>query len=211
MHWIIPGTAVSYLIGSIPTAYIFGRLLKGIDIRKFGSGNVGATNALRILGKRAGIVVLSLDVLKGLLPVVLLGNFILQRTLFNPQVILIILGIACITGHNWPIFLNFKGGKGIATSLGVLLGLAIKIPGLGAILGMVLLIWLVVFLLSRIVSLASLAGAFFLPVFMLLFKQSILMFSATLILSIFVILRHKTNIIRLYHGQETRLKFKKTI
>jgi len=208
MLWIIPGTAISYLVGSIPTAYIFGRALKGIDIRKFGSGNVGATNALRLLGKGPGILVLALDILKGLLPVVLLGNLIQPRSSLNPQIILIILGIACIIGHNWTVFLNFKGGKGIATSLGVLLGLAIKIPGLGTGLGIVLLIWLAVFMISRIVSLSSLISAISLPVFMLIFKQSKIMILTTLVLSIFVILRHKANIIRLCHGQETRLKFK---
>jgi glycerol-3-phosphate acyltransferase PlsY len=208
MLWIIPGIAISYLVGSIPTAYIFGRVLKGIDIREFGSGNVGATNALRLLGKGPGITILFLDILKGLLPVVFLGNFIQPRTSLNPQIIFILLGIACIIGHNWTIFLNFKGGKGIATSLGVLLGLAVNIPGLGPVLGLVLLIWLVVFTLSRIVSLSSLVSALSLPVFMLIFKQSKIMISATMILSIFVILRHKSNIVRLYHGQETRLKFK---
>ena len=202
MLWIIPGTAISYLVGSIPTAYIFGRTLKGIDIRKFGSGNVGATNALRLLGKGPGMLVLALDILKGLLPVVLLGNLIQPRSSLNPQIILIILGIACIIGHNWTVFLNFKGGKGIATSLGVLLGLAIKIPGLGTGLGIVLLIWLAVFMISRIVSLSSLISAISLPVFMLIFKQSKIMILTTLVLSIFVILRHKANIIRLCHGQE---------
>ena len=208
MLWIIPGTAISYLVGSIPTAYIFGRMLKGIDIRKFGSGNVGATNALRVLGKIPGIIVLSLDILKGLLPVVLLGNLIQPRSSLNPQLVFIILGIACIIGHNWTIFLNFKGGKGIATSLGALLGLAVKIPGLGTVLGLVLLTWLAVFMLSRIVSLASLVSAFFLPVYMIIFNQTKMLVVTTIILSIFVILRHKSNIIRLCHGQETRLRFK---
>src|SRR3989338_6731967 len=113
MPWIILGICISYFIGSLPTAYIFGRVLKGIDIRKFGSGNVGATNALRVLGKPAGIAVLVLDIFKGVVAVLFLGNIIATRITGIPDVTLrVLLGFSCISGHNWTIFLRFKGGKG---------------------------------------------------------------------------------------------------
>ncbi|MBU2257621.1 MAG: glycerol-3-phosphate acyltransferase, partial [Candidatus Omnitrophica bacterium] len=118
MLWIIPALLVSYLIGSIPTAYIFAKVLKGIDIRKTGSGNVGATNAARILGKKTAIVILSLDILKGLLPVIFLGDLISPQVGLNQEVLRIMLGFSSIAGHNWTIFLGFRGGKGIATTLG---------------------------------------------------------------------------------------------
>jgi glycerol-3-phosphate acyltransferase PlsY len=208
MPWIILGIIISYLIGSIPTGYIFGRLLKGLDIRKFGSGNVGATNVLRVLGKWPGISALLLDILKGFLPIIFLGNFIFPRTTVSAEILYISLGISCIAGHNWTVFLGFKGGKGIATTLGVLLALAFKITGLNLILGLLILTWLVVFSLTRIVSLASVISALSLPIYILLFKQSGIIISSSIILSLFVILRHKSNLIRLFQGKESRLSFK---
>jgi acyl phosphate:glycerol-3-phosphate acyltransferase len=208
MLWIPAGIIISYLIGSIPTAFIFGKALKGIDIRKFGSGNVGATNALRVLGKGAGVTVLALDILKGVVPV-LLAEIILARVKLPADIFRILVGVSCICGHNWTVFLNFKGGKGIATTLGVLIGLALKTPGLGMILIQVILAWLLVFLLWRIVSLASIAGAVLLPLSAVVFKQSPVITLASLLLSFFVLLRHKTNIMRLFQGKEPRLSFGK--
>ena len=202
MRWIITGIIISYLIGSIPTAYIFGRLLKGIDIRKFGSGNVGATNAFRVLGKTIGITVLILDIFKGFAVVVFLGKSLTQMQF-------IILGLSCILGHNWTIFLRFKGGKGMATTLGVLLGLSVKVAGLKAILGLVVLIWLAIFIIIRIVSLASVVSAIVLPILMLVFKQSNTLIFLSFILSLLVILRHKSNLKRIFQGKEPCLSFKK--
>lgn len=195
MLWIIIGILTSYLIGSIPTAYIFGRALKGIDIRSFGSRNVGATNALRVLGKGAGITVLVLDTLKGLIVVVFLSNELLS----------IVFGIACIIGHIWTIFLKFKGGKGMATALGVLLGLAFKIAGLKIVLGLAILTWLIIFILTRIVSLASILSAAVLPLLMVIFKQSPVLIFVSFLLSALVIYRHKHNLQRIIQGKEPRL------
>ena len=112
MLWIIGALIISYLIGSIPTAYLFGRVLKGIDIRKIGSGNVGATNAMRALGKGPGITVLLLDILKGFIVVVFLGDYFANKPIFfQVQNLRIFMGLCCICGHNWTIFLQFKGGK----------------------------------------------------------------------------------------------------
>ena len=209
MLWIITGIISSYLLGSIPTAYIFGRLLKGIDIRKSGSGNVGATNALRVLGKGPGISVLILDILKGFLAVFLLPVFISRPVFLPEEAWLVALGLSCICGHNWTIFLGFKGGKGMATSLGVLIGLAFKVAGLKYVLLLVVLTWLLVFIVTRIVSLASMISGIALPVYMFLFKESVILFSSSIILTLFIILRHKPNIKRLLKGEEPRLSFKK--
>ena len=201
---------ISYLLGSIPTAYIFARLLKGVDIRKFGSGNVGATNAFRLLGKGWGITILILDILKGFLPVILLGDFFTKQLgLTQAQNIFILIGLSCIAGHNWTIFLRFKGGKGVATTLGVLLGLAFKIPGLSLVLGLTVLVWFGSFFIARIISLSSVLAALSFPLFTILFRQSIIVISLGILLSIFIILRHKSNIQRLLAGQESRISFKK--
>ncbi len=210
MSWIIISIFISYLVGSIPTAFIFGRIIKGIDIRKFGSGNVGATNALRVLGKKAGIAVLLLDVLKGVICILLI-QIAVARVNVSSDIYRILAGISCICGHNWTIFLNFKGGKGIATTLGVLIGLAVETPGLGVILICLVLIWVLFFIIFRIVSLSSIVSALFMPVFMIILRQSWIMIFAGIILSIFVISRHKPNIARLLQGKEPKLDFKKRI
>ena len=107
MLWTIIALLASYLLGSIPTAYLFGRVLKGIDIRKVGSGNVGATNAMRALGRGPGIMVLLLDILKGFAAVVLLGNYFSAKpVLWQGQNLRIIMGLYCICGHNWTVFLR---------------------------------------------------------------------------------------------------------
>jgi glycerol-3-phosphate acyltransferase PlsY len=211
MLWIIPGIIVSYLIGSIPTAYIFGRVLKGIDIRKFGSGNVGATNALRVLGKGPGSAVLVLDMMKGFLAVIFLGNFLSPRVAFiTAETLRLILGISCICGHNWTVFLGFRGGKGVATTFGVLLGLSLKITGLKLVLGLLVFTWLATLLVVRIVSVASVLAAIALPVFTILFRQGRGLIFASILLCIFVILRHRTNLKRVFQGKEPRLNLRKS-
>ncbi len=207
MLWIISGILTSYLIGSIPTAYIFGRVLKGVDIRKFGSGNVGATNALRVLGKPAGIAVLALDIFKGFVTVFFLGNIISARIAGISDITArLLLGFCCISGHNWTIFLRFKGGKGMATTLGVLLGLAFKAAGIKVVFALVILTRLVVFVITRIVSLASILSGMALPVYMFLFKQPRILIYSSALLCVFIILRHKSNLKRLVQGKEPRLK-----
>ncbi|MDD5166952.1 MAG: glycerol-3-phosphate 1-O-acyltransferase PlsY [Candidatus Omnitrophica bacterium] len=209
MLWTILAIIISYLLGSIPTAYIYGRIFKKIDIRKLGSGNVGATNALRVLGKRAGIIVLLLDILKGSIAVVFLGDLLAPKMIISDEAARVILGLACISGHNWTIFLNFKGGKGVATTFGVLLGLALRIAGLKMVLLLAILTWLSVFIISRIVSLASVVTAIGLPLYALLFKVSFPVVLLSSILSIFLILRHRSNLKRLLQGKEPQLDFRK--
>ncbi len=206
----ITALLISYLIGSIPTAFLFARLLKGIDIRKVGSGNVGATNAMRALGKGPALLVLFLDIFKGFLPVVFLADlFWGSQVIFSAQDLSILIGLACICGHIWTVFLQFKGGKGIATSFGVILGLAFKIPGLLPVIGLLILIWFSIFLFFRIVSLASVCSAAALPVFSFLFQLPPMFSYISLLLSFFTIFKHKTNLARIFKGQEPRLDFKK--
>ncbi len=206
MPWIILGILISYIIGSFPTAYIFGRWLKGIDIRKFGSGNVGATNALRILGRGPGITVLVLDVLKGFIAVFFLGNLITVKISgISNETLRIILGLSCISGHNWTIFLKFKGGKGVATTFGVLLALATQIGTLKIILGLLVLTWLITFFTTRVVSLASVLTGIALPVYVIIFKQSPILIFSSILLCLFILLRHKSNLKKIFQGKESRL------
>jgi len=199
--------AAGYLLGSIPTGYLVAKA-KGIDIRTVGSGNIGATNVFRILGKPAGIFVLTADALKGFLAcglvvklavMVVAPGSIAQTKLY----LAIIGGIAAILGHNYTCWLNFKGGKGIATSAGVLVAL---VPQAFVAL---LLIWIVVFAISRYVSLASIVGAFCLPFAVWLTEGNVTLTTITGALGALAIYKHKANIQRLLAGTENRIGKKK--
>lgn len=203
---ILIACALSYLIGSIPTAYIFGRMLKGIDIREHGSGNVGATNVFRVLGKGPGIAVLLLDIIKGIIPLVFVPNiFGMDVGMGESALPLILIAVAAVAGHNWTIFLKFKGGKGIATTLGVLIGLSMLLPSLRLVLSVVLLAWLFVFLTTRFVSLSSMVAAIVLPLVMVFTNQPFELICLGAVFCVFVVLRHKANIQRLLHGREPRV------
>ena len=198
---IIFGIILSYLIGSIPTAYIFGKMSKGVDIRQHGSGNVGATNVFRVLGKGPGITVLFLDILKGVIAVAFIPDLLgATETLYR-----VIFALVVVCGHNWTVFLKFKGGKGIATSFGVLIGLTIKIALIRPVLLWTFLIWVACFLITRIVSVSSIIATAFLPILMLLTGQEFTIICLGVIFCIFVVLRHKANIKRLFAGQEPRV------
>lgn len=198
---IIFGIILSYLIGSIPTAYIFGKLTGGIDIRQHGSGNVGATNVFRVLGKGPGIAVLLLDILKGVVAVTLVPQLLGLTEIVHH----VVLAVIVVCGHNWTVFLNFKGGKGIATSFGVLIGLALKFTLIRPVLLGTFLIWVICFLVTRIVSVSSIVAATFLPIIMVLTRQEFAIVSLGAVFCIFVVFRHKANIKRLFAGQEPRV------
>ncbi len=209
MLWIILGIIVSYLIGSIPTAYLFGRVFKGIDIRKFGSGNVGATNALRVLGKPAGISVLIIDTLKGFIPAAAVSDLIASNShAFSLEALCIIMGLASILGHTLSIFLNFKGGKGVATTFGVLIALALIMPGLRIVLLFAVLTWLASFFIFRIISLASVITAASLPVYMVLLRHANNAVAVAMLLAAFIIFKHRSNLKRLFEGKEPRLNLR---
>jgi glycerol-3-phosphate acyltransferase PlsY len=193
----IIGVLISYLAGSIPSAYIAGKL-RGIDLRQHGSGNLGATNVVRVLGARIGAIVFIADLLKGFLPVYFLPRY--TETL-RPDLWALVYGVAAIAGHVKPIFLLGKGGgKGVATASGVFLALAF-VPMLIAEA-----VWIAVFYFTRYVSLASLMGAAVLPVGILaLYREpKSPVFIASVIIALFVFWTHRANIERLRRGEEHR-------
>ena len=193
---------VAYLIGSIPTSFIFAKLLKHTDIRKEGSGNVGATNVFRVVGKIPAVTVLLLDVLKGVVVVAFLPDIFFNNTIgiiLGLELYKIILGACGISGHVWSVFLKFKGGKGVATTAGVLLALAPKV------LLSSLFIWIVIFAALRIVSVASIAASVLLPVFAILFRAPASLVFFTVFLCVMGTYKHKANIRRLLRGEEKKL------
>jgi glycerol-3-phosphate acyltransferase PlsY len=199
----IVGVLISYLAGSIPSAYIAGKV-RGVDLRKHGSGNLGATNVARVLGTKIGAVVFIADLLKGFLPVYLLPRY--TETL-RPELWALVFGIAAIVGHVKPIFLLGKGGgKGVATASGVFLALAF-VPMLIAEA-----VWIVVFYFTRYVSLASLVGASVLPVAILIWSRDPRspVFIASVAIALFVFWTHRANIGRLRRGEEHRFVKKET-
>ena len=197
-------TAVAaYLLGSIPTGFLVAKA-RGIDIRTVGSGNIGATNVFRAVGKPAGIFVLLVDALKGWLAVAVLakmihGSVCPETSLQTQEYLRIIAGISAILGHNYTCWLHFKGGKGVATSAGVLVALVLK-PFL-----IILAVWIVVFALTRYVSLGSIAAAVTLPFAAWLTGQSLTMVIVTTAMSVLAIYKHKANIKRLIQGTESRI------
>lgn len=191
----------SYLLGSIPFGFLIARGAKGIDIRHFGSGNIGATNVFRVVGKAWGILVFILDFLKGFLPLLAVKIFIPQA----PNYIFILAAFLAVGGHNWTPFLKFKGGKGVATSFGAVSGLSLIFPKLGMILILTICSWVIFFLIFRYVSLASIIASFTFFMFSLIFSQPGEIKIASFFLFIFIIIRHYKNIKRLIDKKEHRL------
>lgn len=198
---IIALLVTAYLLGSIPSAVWWGKRYYGIDVREFGSGNAGATNTFRVLGKKAGIPVLFIDIVKGTSAVLLafLSPFVFESNQFvNLQ---LGLGIAALVGHVFPIFAGFRGGKGVATILGIVICLT-PITSL-----MVLGVFLIVLLATRYVSLSSMTAGlsfpFFLNVVLKNQNQTLLIFS--LFVAALLIVTHKKNIARLLKRQETKV------
>lgn len=186
----------SYLIGSIPTAYLLVSVLKRVDIRTVGSGNVGATNVTRLAGLWAGVLVLLIDGAKGALAARLVARALLPEGSVTLE---LACGLAAVLGHDFPVWLGWRGGKGVATTIGVLLG---TMPAVGAVwLG----VWIAGFLLSRYVSVASLAAAAALPMVQLALRQPLPQVGVGLLLGLLIIARHRANIVRLLQGREHRV------
>ena len=197
---------IAYLLGSFPSAILIGKIFYKIDVREFGSGNAGATNTFRVLGKKAGLPVLFLDVLKGFLSVNLIafldlipfsidGIFELQLTF----------GIAAVIGHLFPVFTGFRGGKGIATLLGILIGIHPAAAFCSS------LVFIIIFLIFKFVSLASIIASLSFPILIYLLSDSTP--NSLIIFSIFVpvlsLITHQKNIERLVRGEETKAKILK--
>ena len=188
---------LGYLLGSIPSGYLAGRWCKGIDLRELGSGSTGATNVLRQVGKGPALVVFVIDVAKGAAAVLLAGAFT-QTTQLNDW-IQVLAGLAALAGHIWPVWLGFKGGKAVATGLGMFLGLAWPV-GL-ACFG----IFLTTLTLLRIVSLASVVAAISLPLLMATGSDGNAKLVVALVAMALVIWRHRSNLQRIVAGTEPRL------
>ena len=199
-QWLWP--VLFYLIGSMPTGYLLGKS-RGLDIRQHGSGNIGATNVWRVMGRNWGLVAFASDFLKGFLPLYFL------RTLSFPEggswlvaLLLVICGLAAIIGHNYTPWLGFKGGKGIATSAGVLGAL------MPPVLGVALSLWIIATLVTRMVSVGSiLAAASLAPLAYYFYPGEWIYFGLACLAGLLAIVRHRSNIQRLLTGTESRIEF----
>jgi glycerol-3-phosphate acyltransferase PlsY len=185
----------AYLIGAIPTGVVLTRLTGAGDIRKTGSGNIGATNVYRTAGRKLGVLTLIGDALKGLLPVLFAG-----AVLHYPSSQIGLVAIAAFLGHCYPVYLGFKGGKGVATALGIFLVLS-PLAVLGAFVLFALLVWK-----WRYISLGSISAAAAIPGLIYLTERSLPLLLATVVISAIVIIRHRANIERLLKGTENRFK-----
>jgi len=195
----------AYLLGSIPAGFLVAKA-KGIDIRSVGSGNIGATNAMRVLGKPAGIFVLVMDALKGFASVAWLPILILKISgvsTIDLETLKILAGIFAVLGHNYTCWLKFKGGKGVATSAGVFLALA------PLAVGIAFTVFILTVLLTRYVSVGSIAAAIALPVAVWFTQENLFLKIVTIALGALAIYKHKGNLQRLRAGTENRLQFKK--
>lgn len=190
---------VSYLLGSVSFSILFARWLRKIDIRQHGSGNAGATNTLRVLGKGPAIAVFVLDIAKGLVAVAI-GQAIAGE---QGSWLAVACGLASIAGHNWPLYFRFKGGKGIATTVGALIYLA-PLPVVAA--GVVAIILIVI---TRYVSLGSMVFAALVPVILGLAGEIGPVFWGSLVLALLAIIRHRKNIVKLMNGTENKIGAKK--
>lgn len=188
---------VAYILGSIPNALWIGKVFKGIDVREHGSKNTGSTNAARVLGAKLGILTLILDISKGAIPT------LIATMLLDSSISVILVGICAILGHSFSIFMKFKGGKAVATTVGVFI---VLVPG--AIL-LAAVIFFLVFGITRYVSLSSMIGAISLPIWIILFYKNIPLTIFGMIIAILIIVRHKSNIQRLLNGTESKFSINK--
>jgi glycerol-3-phosphate acyltransferase PlsY len=204
---------LSYLIGSIPTSIIVSKLVRGIDIRNYGSGNAGGTNVIRVLGLKYGIFVILFDAFKGFFAVSFIARWLFDPgigSILNLTTVQIIAGCSAVVGHIWTIFAGFRGGKGVSTSAGMLLGIA------PVELGIAILIFIIVVSLTRYVSLGSITSAFLFP-FIVIFSEKVMNvkhsdFKTLLvfvsIVAILIIVKHRSNIKRLLSGTENKLNLR---
>ena len=194
MAMTLLGCLIAYVLGSIPNGLWLGKALWHTDLREHGSHNIGATNAWRIIGKKAGVSIFLLDMVKGVIGAGL-GIFYAGSPLAG-----VLCGILAVIGHSWSIFLGFKGGKSVSTGLGVLMMLMPKVAFI------VFLVWLAVVFVTQYVSLGSIIGAALVPVLAYIFSMPMEYFVFGVLAAVFIIYRHKANIDRLLHGRENKIK-----
>ena len=184
---------LAYLAGSIPFGLVVGKVFYHVDVREHGSGNVGTTNVFRVLGKKAGVVVLVCDMLKGFVPAFIAASF------FNPW-LAIFIAAAPVVGHMYSVFLKGRGGKGVATGAGVVLAL---VP---LAFGIILVVWVLLILTTRYVSLASLVATLLVPVFVFAFGDPLPYEIAAVLVTVVIFWAHRGNIRRLIAGNENRVR-----
>ncbi|MBI2433321.1 MAG: glycerol-3-phosphate 1-O-acyltransferase PlsY [Candidatus Hydrogenedentes bacterium] len=189
----IAAVGLSYVLGSLPTGLWLGLWLKGVDIREHGSRNIGATNTMRVLGKKLGVTALVCDMAKGLASVVLVAR------LGNWDYLPLACGLAAILGHTFSIFLRFRGGKGVATSAGVFLGM-VPLPTLIAVA-----VFGGVVAVTRMVSAGSVAAAAVLAAAVFVFPVSLAVRAITVVVAVLVIVKHRSNLQRIIKGEENRI------
>ena len=190
----VVAAAISYILGSIPNGLILGKAIWGVDLRQHGSKNIGATNAWRTIGKAGGISIFALDFLKGAI------SAYLGLHLGGSELAGVLCGILAIAGHSWSVFLAFKGGKGVATGLGVIAALMPEVTLI------VFAVWFAIVYFTGYVSLGSIVGAALVPILTLFFGLHTEFLLLGLIAAVFIIYRHKSNIERLLKGTESKIK-----
>ena len=199
---------LSYLAGSVPTSIIVGKLLRGIDIRNYGSGNAGGTNTFRVLGWKAGLFVSAVDVFKGFAATYWIAQLAFGASGLPEDALRIIAGFAAVTGHIWTVFAGFRGGKGVGTAAGMLLALY------PLALLICLFIFLAVFLITRVVSIASISAALSLPVILSIFRYLVnkpvgdILYYFSFFAAVLIVFTHRANIRRLINGTENSFKKK---
>jgi len=195
--YLVGGIVAAYLVGSLPFAYVAGLWLRGVDVRTVGSGNVGGTNVMRVAGKAWGALVIALDLGKGVCAAGLIGGVFYRDGMpVSAELFRVICGAAAVLGHNWPVWLGFHGGKGVATSVGVFFAVT-PIPAACA-LGT----WFVMVGLTRIVSISSMVASLSLTGWNVLFGRPIEYTIAGAVLAVLIVVRHRSNIKRLLKGAE---------
>lgn len=208
------GLLAAYFLGSIPSAVWIGKSFYGVDVREKGSKNAGTTNTIRVLGLLPGLFVLGIDVFKGWLAVYLAKFFGSSLAEMNHDYLVyyqLVIGIFAVIGHALPIFARFKGGKGVATMLGVVLGLFDKI------IPLVLAVFVIVFILTHYISVSSMSAAVSFPVFYstcsiwLHYNINTVQLCFSVVVALFILWTHRKNIKRLIHHEEPKFKFKKTV
>jgi len=198
--YLAAGIVASYLVGSVPFAYVFGRLLRGVDVRRVGSGNVGGTNLMRAAGKRWGALVIALDLGKGACGAGLIAWLFYRNGMpVGYEVFGVICGAMAVVGHNWPVWLRFHGGKGVAASVGVFF--ALTPLAAACALG----VWFVVLALTRIVSISSMVASLSLTGWNLLFGSARAYMIAGLVLALLIVVMHRSNLVRLLRGTELKV------
>jgi len=196
---------ISYLIGSFPTGIVFGLIFKGVDVRKYGSKTMGATNVMRVLGTKLAVTVLAIDILKGLIATLLISTLYFGDITMPLHWLKIIAGFSAIIGHIFPVWIGFKGGKGVATAAGVLLGLMPLEVGFG------ILLFILIVILTRYVSLGSILATIFIVIALFAEKYylGVKVHDSYMVLSVLlavtVLITHRQNTKRLFKGDENKL------